>query len=203
MSIITELNMLIEADAVEKKKALNTFKKLPPEDKEKLKNKDFDPSEKKKARAAIDKVISTMDDKKAIKSVEKIDKNINKLNGKVDNKMLDGIKKTLEMVKDGLAGKYPLPKRTLFMIIANLLYVISPIDIVPEIFLGPIGYIDDVGVWASLYPAIQQDLIEWGAWKIAGGGKVDNIENVAGDTNNVIDKAKAKKAKAKTPKIKK
>jgi len=33
-----------------------------------------------------------------------------------------------------------------FLFVASLLYVLSPIDILPEAFLGPIGLIDDLFV---------------------------------------------------------
>lgn len=43
------------------------------------------------------------------------------------------------------------------LIIGAILYVISPIDFLPELFLGPIGLIDDVVALIA-------------AWKLSGGG---------------------------------
>jgi len=193
MSIINELNILMEADDSTKDKAIQKIKNLPPKEKEMIKRKKLPPEEKQKALNIIDKAANSMDLKKAEEHINKIDKNLGKLEGKVDNKMMDGIKKALEMVKDGITGKYPLPKRTLFMIIANILYVVSPIDILPEIFLGPIGLIDDVGVWASLYPAIAKDLAEYALWKTTG--KMPNV-NLGDDSSKM--KSKGKKGKGKT-----
>ncbi|WP_462188494.1 MULTISPECIES: YkvA family protein [unclassified Frankia] len=42
--------------------------------------------------------------------------------------------------------KYRLPLRGLVATLAGLAYVISPVDAVPEIPLGPIGLIDDITV---------------------------------------------------------
>jgi Protein of unknown function (DUF1232) len=37
------------------------------------------------------------------------------------------------------------------IIVLTLIYVLSPLDLVPEAFLGPIGWLDDLGVlaWAA------------------------------------------------------
>lgn len=165
MSIINKLNIILENEN-KMGKFLNSFKNLPPEEKSKLKDNKFDPSERKKARDAIDNLISDMDDQKAIERINIIDSKIDKLDGKLNNNILKNIKTTISMIKDGLEGKYPIPKRTIFMIIANILYIVSPIDVLPEILLGPIGYIDDVGVWASLFPAIKHDLADYLSWKL-------------------------------------
>ncbi len=36
--------------------------------------------------------------------------------------------------------------KTNFILILSIIYVLSPIDIIPEALLGPIGIIDDAGV---------------------------------------------------------
>jgi len=33
-----------------------------------------------------------------------------------------------------------------WILILSLIYILSPIDFIPEMFLGPIGVIDDLGV---------------------------------------------------------
>lgn len=36
-------------------------------------------------------------------------------------------------------------------IVLTFLYVLSPFDLLPEVLLGPIGYIDDFGVLMALF----------------------------------------------------
>jgi uncharacterized membrane protein YkvA (DUF1232 family) len=42
--------------------------------------------------------------------------------------------------------KYRLPLRGIAAIVGALIYLISPVDLLPEAVLGPIGLVDDAGV---------------------------------------------------------
>lgn len=44
--------------------------------------------------------------------------------------------------------KYRIPPRGLVAIGAALIYLVSPIDVLPEALLGPIGLVDDAGILA-------------------------------------------------------
>jgi uncharacterized membrane protein YkvA (DUF1232 family) len=46
--------------------------------------------------------------------------------------------------------RYRIPPRGLFAMGAAALYLISPIDVVPEMVLGPLGLVDDAGVTAAV-----------------------------------------------------
>ena len=48
-----------------------------------------------------------------------------------------------------LMWRYRIPPRGLFAMGAAALYLISPIDLVPEAILGPLGLVDDAGVLAA------------------------------------------------------
>ena len=48
-----------------------------------------------------------------------------------------------------LMWRYRIPPRGLFAMGAAALYLISPIDLVPEAIFGPLGLIDDAGVLAA------------------------------------------------------
>jgi len=62
-------------------------------------------------------------------------------------------------------GSYPgLSLRTLASLAAALLYVVSPIDLVPD-FIPGIGMIDDVVVLALLLQSLAQDLAAFRAWE--------------------------------------
>ena len=57
-----------------------------------------------------------------------------------------------------------LSVRTLASMAAGLLYVLSPVDLVPD-FIPGIGLIDDVAVLALLLHALAQDLAAFRAWE--------------------------------------
>jgi len=62
-------------------------------------------------------------------------------------------------------GSYPgLSVRTLASLAAALLYLLSPVDLVPD-FIPGIGLLDDVVVLALLLQSLAQDLAAFRAWE--------------------------------------
>jgi uncharacterized membrane protein YkvA (DUF1232 family) len=55
----------------------------------------------------------------------------------------------LTLVIGYLMWRFRLPPRGLFAMGAAAIYLISPIDLLPEAILGPLGLIDDAGVLAA------------------------------------------------------
>ncbi len=49
-----------------------------------------------------------------------------------------------------LMWRYRIPPRGLFAMGGAALYLISPIDLVPEAILGPLGLVDDAGVLVAV-----------------------------------------------------
>ncbi|AKB79929.1 DUF1232 domain-containing protein [Methanosarcina horonobensis HB-1 = JCM 15518] len=74
------------------------------------------------------------------------------------------------MLLDSFNRKYPVPKKTVVVITVALLYLISPIDISPDI-LPLIGFVDDVAVFAFAFSLIKDDLENYRAWKLIESGK--------------------------------
>lgn len=68
------------------------------------------------------------------------------------------------MLMDSFNGRYPLPKKTAFIMAFALLYLISPIDIIPEI-LPVVGFADDIAVVIFASGVIKDDLENYKAWK--------------------------------------
>ena len=56
----------------------------------------------------------------------------------------------LTLVVGYLMWRYRIPPRGLVAMGAAALYLISPIDLVPEAILGPLGLVDDAGVVAAV-----------------------------------------------------
>jgi len=49
-----------------------------------------------------------------------------------------------------LSADSEIPSNKKLKLVAGIAYFISPIDILPEMFLGPIGYLDDIAVAAFI-----------------------------------------------------
>lgn len=54
--------------------------------------------------------------------------------------------------------------RTLVLLVAALIYVLSPVDFIPD-FIPGIGLIDDAAVLAFLLHSMAQDLAAFRAWE--------------------------------------
>lgn len=70
------------------------------------------------------------------------------------------------MLSDSFKGKYPLPKKTVFVLTFAFLYLISPIDIAPDIF-PLIGFADDIAVLAFAGSLVKDDLRNYRVWKMS------------------------------------
>ncbi|MCR6711964.1 MAG: YkvA family protein [Demequina sp.] len=54
-------------------------------------------------------------------------------------------------IKAVFHGEHKLAPMTWFMAVVTVIYTVSPIDLIPEIVLGPLGLADDLGMWAILF----------------------------------------------------
>jgi uncharacterized membrane protein YkvA (DUF1232 family) len=84
----------------------------------------------------------------------------------------------VRMVRDVIAGRYrKLPRRTLIAVVAGLIYLIDPIDLIPD-FIPAIGLLDDAAVLAWVVRQVRRDLDAYLAWEREWGGAID-VEAVA------------------------
>ena len=60
-----------------------------------------------------------------------------------------------------------VPWRSMVMMVAALLYFVSPIDIVPDFLFG--GMVDDVAVIAAVMRTVRRDVDAFHAWERARG----------------------------------
>jgi len=80
-------------------------------------------------------------------------------------KFAEKIKLFFSVIKDYANGTYrEIPWTTIAAIIGTLLYIFSPIDIIPD-FLLPFGLMDDAAVVALCLKAIDSDLEKYKRWK--------------------------------------
>lgn len=71
----------------------------------------------------------------------------------------------IRLVQSYLNGSYrQIPKKVLVLGLATLLYLVFPIDIIPD-FLPLIGYTDDLSVFAWFITTFQSELTRFRSWE--------------------------------------
>ncbi|TGN39268.1 YkvA family protein [Marinobacter confluentis] len=75
------------------------------------------------------------------------------------------IRLMFSMLRDYWQGNYrEVPWKSVAAIAGALLYVLNPLDVIPDLILG-FGFIDDAGVVALCLTMVESDLIRYAAWK--------------------------------------
>ena len=85
------------------------------------------------------------------------------------------------MLRETVAGRYrALPKRTLVAMLAGVVYLVNPLDLVADV-LPVLGLVDDVAVLAWVTHMIRRDLDSFLAWEREWGDAID-VQAVPADT---------------------
>lgn len=78
--------------------------------------------------------------------------------------IFDDIRLIVELIKDWRSGLYTkLSKNTVILLIISLIYLINPLDIIPDFIIG--GFIDDAAVIAYILKKIAVELDAYKNWK--------------------------------------
>lgn len=84
---------------------------------------------------------------------------------KVFAKQKDKFKLLLEIINQYRNGVYnEIPWRSIAAITFTLIYIVNPLDIVPDV-LPIVGYVDDVSVFMALLKLVEQDISDYKDWK--------------------------------------
>ncbi|MEI6362020.1 MAG: DUF1232 domain-containing protein [Actinomycetes bacterium] len=68
----------------------------------------------------------------------------------------------LPMLRDAFTGRWvDAPRFKLLAGLAGIVYVISPLDLMPEVFLGPFGLGDDLAIAALAVTALLGSAEDW------------------------------------------
>jgi uncharacterized membrane protein YkvA (DUF1232 family) len=122
---------------------------------------------RKQAKAIVQKEakhITEQDVEKVLAKSEEIRKRFE--TGGPLGKFVDDFKLLIAVVKDYWSGRYrKIPFWTIAAIVAALLYVLNPLDLIPD-FIPIVGQIDDAAVVAACLLLIRQDLQRYKKWKI-------------------------------------
>ena len=82
-------------------------------------------------------------------------------------KFVDDFKLLFAIIRDYKSGKYrKIPFWSIAAIVAGFLYVLNPLDLIPD-FIPLVGQIDDAAVVAACLLMVRQDLHRYKKWKIA------------------------------------
>lgn len=81
-------------------------------------------------------------------------------------KFLNDLKLFISLIKDYVNGEYKeIPWFTIAAITFALIYVLSPVDFIPD-FIPVVGYTDDAFVMALVLMMVREDLYKYKEWKI-------------------------------------
>lgn len=86
-----------------------------------------------------------------------------------DNKafsdLMDDVRLSIELIKQYIKGDYTsLSKGNLILIIVGFLYLVHPLDIIPDFIVGA-GFLDDAAVFAYILKMIQHEIEAFKEWK--------------------------------------
>jgi len=75
------------------------------------------------------------------------------------------IKLMFSLIRDYWNGRYrTVPWKTIAAVAGALLYVMNPLDLIPDLIFG-FGFLDDAGVVALCLKWVEADLHKYAAWK--------------------------------------
>ncbi|NLE26127.1 MAG: DUF1232 domain-containing protein [Clostridiaceae bacterium] len=106
-----------------------------------------------------------------IQDEDKFERFVQRLENKL--KLIPGIGKFLSdiacmvsLVRSYIKKEYTdIPMGTIISIVSVLLYIVSPIDLVPDVIPG-IGYLDDIAILALSLKLIHSDVEEYKKWRV-------------------------------------
>ena len=71
----------------------------------------------------------------------------------------------INYISDIFTGKYKtFDKTAVIIVIAALLYVVTPIDVIPDFIIG-IGWIDDIAILGYAFDKLSSELDKYSLWK--------------------------------------
>ena len=88
--------------------------------------------------------------------------------------LFDDIRVMIELVKDYRKGEYKeLSRNSIILVVISLVYLVSPIDIIPDFLIG--GFVDDAAVIAYVLKKITIELAAYKEWKNDKAYDKDNM----------------------------
>ena len=114
-------------------------------------------------------------EKKAEKKITNADKTsklindamekVNKISKGPVEEIWDNLLVFFDLMSDWLKGNYRnVPIGSIIMIVASIIYFLTPFDIIPDFIVG-LGYIDDMSIISYTFRQIQTDIDKYQVWR--------------------------------------
>jgi uncharacterized membrane protein YkvA (DUF1232 family) len=111
------------------------------------------------------------DVEKVVKNEEVIKNRVKELEGKLQKGIKEDLSLLISLIKDYWNDEYKVvPWRTIALIVFALLYLINPLDLIPDLSL-PFGLFDDLAVIGFVLASVKDDLEDYKRWKNSSKGE--------------------------------
>lgn len=128
----------------------------------------INPEQAKKELETRARKIKEIDLKKILNKRKSIENKLRE--NKTISKYIDKAKLMFSLIQDYRKGVYTqIPWKTIAAVAGALLYVLTPLDLIPD-FIPVVGLLDDAGVLAACLRLVGDDLEIYGKWKAAHSG---------------------------------
>jgi len=105
------------------------------------------------------------DIEKVVKNEESIKNRFKELEGKIQKELPEDLSLILSLIKDYWKDEYKVvPWRTIALTVFALLYLLNPLDLIPDLSL-PLGILDDLAVLGFVVASVKDDLEKYKQWK--------------------------------------
>lgn len=137
--------------------------------------KDISPEEANRALNEQAEKVEQKDLKKVLAKEQKIEDKFR--NNESMSGYLAKAKSMFSLIRDYWNGNYrEVPWKTIAAVVGALLYVLMPLDLIPD-FIPVAGFLDDAGVIAACLALVSDDLVDYEKWKLHQDNSASNIED--------------------------
>lgn len=81
--------------------------------------------------------------------------------------MVDSVATLVQMLKDYRGGSFRMSLKEVAVLLGALVYVVNPVDAVPEAVVGPAGLVDDAGIVLAALASLSAAIMRYRATRLA------------------------------------
>lgn len=119
--------------------------------------------------------IKQEDLEKVIKQEHEIKQKIARVDKKIYEELREDVFLLFSLLRDYWSGNYKVvPWRTIALAAFAFLYLLNPLDLLPDLLL-PTGLFDDVAVFLFVLASVRGDLEKYKTWKASIDGQKDTL----------------------------